>query len=323
MAKKITRREALSDVLLASFAAASVPLGMPKAEVEAWEQHQNEKRVARSSDSGFISPMLASKPKNGLGISDYSPNDYLLEEKFDGHRIILDVAEGNIRAWSRVGNPRTLPAHLLDSIRRELPPVVKLDSELFIPGGTSTDVTALDKQHLLQMVFFDVLAVDGTSTLALRGTERRSLLEFATSKIGGVNLQLAEQYDPSEAKLHELWNRDGEGGVLKLRTTQYHEGMRSSAWVKLKNGGNAVLRVTGFVEGLNGPHSVIVGVDEADGKSEARVKTLNTDWLRKFRLHGPDYIGARLQIHFQLRTREGAFRHPMADKFLREGEEMS
>jgi ATP-dependent DNA ligase len=314
MAKKITRREALSDVLLASFAA----------EADVWERHRDEKRaVAQVADSGFISPMLASKPKNGLGISDYSPSDYILEEKFDGHRIILDVAGSEIRAWSRVGNPRTLPPHLLDAIRKELPPIVKLDSELFIPGGTSTDVTALDKQHLLRMVFFDVLAVAGTSTLGERGTDRRKLLEFATSQVEGGALALAEQYEPSEAKLHELWNRDGEGGVLKLREARYEPGVRSRAWIKLKNGGNAVLRVTGFVEGLNGPHSVIVGVDEADGTSEARVKTLNTDWLRKFRLHEQSYIGARLQIHFQLRTLEGAFRHPMADKFLKEGEEVS
>jgi ATP-dependent DNA ligase len=258
--------------------------------------------------------MLASKPKDGKGIKDFSKNDWLLEEKYDGHRIILRINEDrSVQAWSRVGNERTLPPQILRATKGL--PVATIDTEMYVPGGISTDVTSLDKQHLLKMVAFDILKVGNHSAMDRSQEERRALLEAALSKVDGDNIRLAEQWDPSEEALHAVWHREGEGGILKLRKSPYLAGARAKSWVKLKMEGSAILVVTGFEAGLSGPHSCIVGVEEG-GTAVGTVKTLNREWLRQIGKEPKAFIGRRLLINFQLRTKEGSFRHPMVDRWL-------
>lgn len=264
----------------------------------------------------FVEPMLASKPKDGKGVNDYSPNDWLMEEKFDGHRLIVKVEAGkSVTAWSRVGNERVLSQKLVKAIKESLP-TCTLDSELYLPGGTSTDVTTISTLGLLELMLFDILTVDGESAMRLPSDARRKLLVKATSNIDGVNLRLAEQFEPSEEKLHELWNRGGEGAILK-KIGPYEPGKRSRNWVKLKKEGNSKFVLTGFEAGLNGTYSRMIGI--AEGKFPISVKTLNREWLRQFEKNPKKFIGATVLFDFQNRTSDGNFRHPMVDRFENDG----
>lgn len=263
--------------------------------------------------SDFIEPMLASKPKNGKGVTDFNSNDWLMEEKFDGHRLIVKVEAGkSVKAWSRVGNERVLSAKIVDSIKKNLPTCL-LDSELYLPGGTSTDVTTTETLGKLELMFFDILRIEGDNTMGVVGTERRRLLELATSKVDGIVLRLAEQYDPTEEKLHELWNRGGEGAILKRRNAMYDSGRRSRDWVKLKKEGNSKFILTDFEAGLNGAYSRMIGV--AEGKFAVSVKTLNREWLRQFAAAPEKFLRQTVLFDFQNRTADGNFRHPMVDRF--------
>src|SRR3954471_23158967 len=103
-----------------------------------------------TESADFIEPMLAQKPKSGKGITDFSPNDYIMEEKFDGHRMIIKVEAGkSVTAWSRLGNERDLGPKLEKAIKESLP-TCTIDSELYFPGGTSTDVVKLENLDKLE-----------------------------------------------------------------------------------------------------------------------------------------------------------------------------
>ena len=269
--------------------------------------------VGKNIDATAISPMLASIPKDDRSVDDYPASEWVLEEKFDGHRLIVQVNHfGSPKAWSRVGNPRPLEPHIIDALK-SIPPGT-YDGELYVPGGTSTDVKALDKAKHLALVFFDLLKVDEFDAMAKSGRERRELLLIAMSKVDDRSpIHASEQWAPSEERLRLLWVRGGEGGILKRIDAPYSVGKRSRDWIKLKKGGKCRTIVLGFEAGLSGPHSVI-RCQDANGVITT-VKTLNNIWLHWFDADADSFIGRTLVISYTDRTRDGNFHHPMADHF--------
>jgi bifunctional non-homologous end joining protein LigD len=257
--------------------------------------------------------MLASKPLGGKGINDYPVADWVLEEKFDGHRMIITTRSGQAPlAWSRVGNAKPLPEHLAREVMSNLP-TGTFDGEIYVPGGTSTDVTALENTQLLQLVLFDVLLVENANVMQMDATARRQILQTAGAKLQGDFLSIAPQYVPSEGMLLKLWNRGGEGGILKRRDAVYEFGKRAKTWVKLKKQGSAVITVDRFERGLLGPHSVIIG--HTDGGVSVSVKSLNDSWRAIFATRSTEFVGRRLVVAYQEQTRDGKLRHPMAEHF--------
>ena len=101
--------------------------------------------------------------------------------------------------------------------------------------------------------------------------------------------------------------------VKKIAAT-YRPGKRVKEWIKFKCAGAAEVTITGFKAGSLGPHSIIVGVD-AHG-IEVQVKTLNDQWRADFATSAAAQINRTLVISYQEKTREGRYRHPMADHLL-------
>ena len=267
----------------------------------------------------FIQPMLASKPKEGLGVDSYSKNDWVMEEKFDGHRLIINVQNHEVTAWSRLGNLRVLPRHLIKKLK-ELPNVT-VDGEAYVEGGTSTDVKADEFQNDLRIVLFDLLKVDAHTAMFEPMENRRALLTAAAQGVAGGAITIAEQFDPSEAALHELWSRGKEGAILKRRNALYEAGRRAKSWIKLKKEEPCITRVVGFEAGSLGPHAVLVLHAEEDG-TKVTVKTLDNATRAEIAKNPKSFIGRRLLISYQVRTKT-SFRHPMFDRWMEEGETLS
>lgn len=269
---------------------------------------------------GFVQPMLAS-PCADTPLEEVSdPKHYIMEEKFDGHRLIVRVDRvptsqelyGEVAAWSRQGNERALNSRL----RHELSmlPEGTYDGELIIPGGTSTDVTALDKLENAEFRVFDMLKVCGWSIMDLPYVRRREyLLTALQNQEIHSPVQAAAIYEVNHYTLTSIWARGGEGVIVKNVHSTYTPGARSKEWIKYKKLESAVLTVIGFEAGLLGPHSKIK-LQHADG-TEITVKTLNDHWRAVFATRSEEFIGVQLNIEHQGRTRDGKFRHPMADHF--------
>lgn len=198
-------------------------------------------------------PMLA-KPLT----DNFSPGRdmYVAEEKFDGHRMIVevrgDVAHREIEAWSRTGKLCTQKIH--EGMRYELQrlPVGTYDGELVFPGGHSYDVTVLENRSKLLLVLFDVLTQGEADVTPLKYCQRRSHLENIFVALHGLNfVHLAKTWpimsrEQLDTVVEEIWERNGEGVIVKDMFAPYLPGKRTKHFMKIKQCQSAVLTVVGF-----------------------------------------------------------------------------
>jgi bifunctional non-homologous end joining protein LigD len=88
-----------------------------------------------------------------------------------------------------------------------------------------------DRSVQLNYVIFDVLDLDGESTVGFPYRERRELLEGL--KLGSGPWFVAETFDEGAALLAAVCSQGLEGIVAKRRSQPYRPGER--AWIKTKN----------------------------------------------------------------------------------------
>ncbi len=266
----------------------------------------------------FIKPMLAHVAK-----SDVLEGSWTAEEKYDGHRLIVEHAK-NVSAWSRYGRSRILPPHVRTAIA-QLPKGV-YDGELIsITKPRSYGVTDLGEIDSLRYAIFDVLELLGRdSTQATQG-ERRELLKtiFADlissgsmASINGIRLAWSEPISsPKDVTdlAHQVWSRGGEGLVLKNTAGLYRPNKRSRDWLKIKQLRSSVLTLIGFIPGKLGMYAVVL-LEDAEGH-HTTVKTRNDRERARLAQDPSSFIGRKLRIEYQERTSDGSYRHPRWDRF--------
>lgn len=278
----------------------------------------------------FVNPMLASPFPDGLTLSAFCSgftgglgplSGWAMEEKFDGHRVIVTVNEGNVKAWSRprAGKEalvRILPEQLAVAFSKL--PTATYDGELMIPGGRSYNVTDGKFAGTEIFVVFDILSLLGMSTIRETYDARRAYLTEIFSRAENQNpfVKLAESSPVSLAAVEAIWARDGEGAIFKRRASCYQPGARSRDFIKVKNVGRLVMEVVGYEAAKLGPYAKVKLVGPNGEK--AIVKTLDNDALRAFEANPDSFIGRKLMIEFQERTPDGSFRHPRWDRWENE-----
>jgi len=269
-------------------------------------------------------PMLAIALTKGQTIAPFMDGQWMLEEKIDGHRVIVRKVGSKLECWSRpkagkVALVRMLPDHLRAAGLNLADGVY--DGEVYRPGGKSSDVTKVEHQKALRLVFFDILAC-GSELLDARGLsfeDRHGMLAYACSECDANAITVSEAADVSQEALDAIFERGGEGAMLKRRASRYRDGARSADWVKVKRLGAITLTVTGYEAGSLGPYSkVLLAFD--DGRKPTSLKTKN-DAERAALAKDPDaYLGRRLVVEYTEITEAGALRHGRWDHWAAEGE---
>ena len=256
--------------------------------------------------------------KNSIG--DYENAAWGMQLKYDGHRRITRVQNGEVDAWSRLLNPAQWPDHIVHLLR--LLPNGVYDAEAYIPGGQATDVKRLDRSEDMFCAIFDVLELDNFSccncTYGYRNDTLRNMVEAATVSAYGqlpsaVNLfpvHVPVLYPVLADTLDNFWSNGHEGVVIKRMTSVYEPGRRSPNWVKMKRSCTCDVTVTGFGPGKLGDHSIIHCIDDAGQIVD--VKTRNDMWRAVFKENWALFIGGRLRIRYETRATEGGYRHPGA-----------
>lgn len=303
----------------------------------------------------MIAPMLA-VPMSKADIRDW--NDWMMEEKFDGHRLVVEVtANGDVTAHTRERKhagvsgksqlTRDLPRHLVAEFKQLAPRGLSLvlDGELLAIHkdgriGTSTDVTRTDLQSSLHFVAFDVLMTEAGSMMMQSYSTRRAYLVtlfgcHAFKHIFPADARECVDTETVSAFTHEVWDRGGEGLILKNKRARYEAGKRREAFVKVKKLFTAVIKVTGFEASRGtvlqrGQYATVVGeiVEAPEGHealvgSETSVKTKDDAELAKFNRHAgtpathPD-LGRLLRIEYQDIAADGGVRHPRWDRWEEE-----
>lgn len=311
-----------------------------------------------ATSNGFRFPMLATALELATrGLKKLPMGTWIAEEKYDGHRIIISVRNHQtVIGWSRTGldtreSNRPLPKHLYRELA--LLPDGVYDGELIMPGGVSSDVANLDNSDKLQYVVFDLLDDDvlhePSNAVVLWGWEdrRKALQKIFRYKIATPNVFLADYFPVSgwgevQEAVGKIWERGGEGIILKRTDAPYQCGKRTKTLLKLKGLQPVITEVIGFVatqgEVMNRGRFATAVVKDAEGITTI-VKTLDNDELDRLNkrfgtgisavvikhrlsagrnvemiVNHPD-VGRKLVCEYTERTADGLYRHIRWDRW--------
>jgi bifunctional non-homologous end joining protein LigD len=216
-----------------------------------------------------IEPMMAR-----LATLPTDEERWAFEIKWDGLRAILYCEGGRIRLTNRNLRDVTIQYPELRALGRALGAhEVVLDGEIValdehgkpsfelmqrrMHVGSETAVRRLVKSIPATYMIFDLLYLDGRSTMPLPYTERRTLLERV--ELAGPYWK-APPYHPGDgaALLEASRKQELEGIVAKRLDSVYEPGKRSGAWRKIKNVLRQELVIGGWLPG-QGARSASLG----------------------------------------------------------------
>ena len=206
----------------------------------------------------FIEPMECApvtKLLDGLG--------WFYEIKLDGYRAIA-VKSGRVNLFSRRHK----------SFNSQYPHLVEALAEL--PDGTVVDgeVVALDDSgrpnfnllaqfrsgaSRIHYFIFDLLVCKGRDLTKLPLSERRALVN-SLLKFRSPRIRIAEQFEVlASDMLAAVRQQQLEGVIAKRKDSFYEAGKRSGAWIKCRANRGQELVIGGYIPGLHGFDSLIVG----------------------------------------------------------------
>jgi bifunctional non-homologous end joining protein LigD len=160
--------------------------------------------------------------------------DWSYEVKWDGFRAIVST-EGTLRVRSRRGWDMTPLVPELAG----LPVPVTVDAELVAfddtgaPDFPQVCARMLMRQRAIpiKLMIFDLLSIEGRSTMSLPYKQRRAELEALN--LDGPHWTTPETFDDGEALFEAVCAHELEGVVAKRQSSLYRSGDRG--WVKIKN----------------------------------------------------------------------------------------
>jgi len=194
-----------------------------------------------------LEPMLATP-----GVLPTRPEEFALEVKWDGMRVLARLEAGELRLLSRAGNPATARYPELAELAALLPGRdAVLDGEVIATDGHGrpsfgvlqermplrrpAEIAAAMRRYPVTLMLFDVLWLDGRSLLALPYQERREVLE--SLPLTGLRVVVPPAWPGSESARALAWSRaEGlEGLIAKRLRSRYRPGARSKDWIKIKH----------------------------------------------------------------------------------------
>lgn len=197
-----------------------------------------------------VKPMLA-----GHTDTPFDNKDWVFEVKWDGVRAILlrNKAKGITEIQSRNGKNIT---HRYPEITKAIDSVVKNNESIVLDGEivvlnkegipdfqmhqkrmnveSQRDIEFLSNDIPATYFVFDILYIDGRNVEDLQLSDRRKILNSLIAE-GSKRMRISEYIEQEgKALFKSVIERRLEGIVAKHKHSKYHEGIRSSAWLKIK-----------------------------------------------------------------------------------------
>ena len=186
-------------------------------------------------------PMLASQ-----GTAIPRGPQWVHEIKWDGMRVVVDIADGQLMLLSRNENDVTVSFPELSALAGPgMPEDMLLDGEVVAldRGVPSFSILAermhvsdpkkalrLSIAHPVTFMAFDLLRLYGVDLTSRPLAERRATLERIGC--GGPNCQVPPTYDDGDALQAAALEQALEGIVSKRLSSRYRPGRRSADWLK-------------------------------------------------------------------------------------------
>jgi bifunctional non-homologous end joining protein LigD len=200
-------------------------------------------------------PMLASP-----GTAIPSGRQWAHEIKWDGMRILADIADGQIRLFSRNENDVTASFPELGILTGAgMPEDMLLDGEVVaLQAGVPSFSALAERMHVsdirkarslavarpVTFMIFDLLRLYGVDLTSRPLAERRATLERIG--LGGPGAQVPPTYDDGVALQVATLEQGLEGVVSKRLSSRYSPGRRSPDWLKFAHRGARSVVVGGW-----------------------------------------------------------------------------
>jgi bifunctional non-homologous end joining protein LigD len=216
----------------------------------------------------FIPPMLAT-----LVDDAFDDSAWLFELKLDGYRVEAVIDGGQLRLWTRNRQDALryfpeLAALGTGWIRAQTAvvdgEVVAIDAAGRPRFSLLRDRSGSGERPAIVYQVFDLLHLDGRSTLAMPLEERKKLLRSVVRD--GQQVRYLAHIETDGVAFRDAVGAQGQEGIVaKLRRAPYEPGKRSRGWLKIKIRHEQELVVGGYEPG-KGSHadlgSLLVGTYE-------------------------------------------------------------
>lgn len=181
----------------------------------------------------WIKPMLARDLADDAVLDDPS---YLCEEKVDGYRLRLVIANGRVVSMmSRNQKPIDGPGVAWLAALQFRDVSAELDGEIYVPGGTASDVAHhLTSGQELLFAVFDILRLAGRNLCHLPYWARREAARYVVDAADDQNVKMTTTFPFARVAFEDAKANGREGVVLKKADAPYEPGKRSWAWQKVK-----------------------------------------------------------------------------------------
>lgn len=222
-------------------------------------------------------PMLASQ-----GTAIPRGRQWAHEIKWDGMRVLADVADGQPMLLSRNGNDVTATFPELSTLAGPgMPDDMLLDGEVVaLDGGLPSFSALAERMHVsdarkarrlavarpVTFMVFDLLRLYGVDLTSRPLAERRATLERIG--LGGPNCQVPPTYDDGDALQAATAEQGLEGVVSKRLSSRYSPGRRSPDWLKFPHRASMSVVIGGWRLETDSAHrlgAVLVGIPTPEG----------------------------------------------------------
>ena len=194
--------------------------------------------------------MMLAQVGEGISASMQELGSAAIEWKYDGARVQIHKGGKRVRIFSR----------RLEDVTRSLPEIVRLaqevradkailDGEVVAIGKDSRplafqeilkrfrrkyNVEKQAKETPLHLFLFDLIYLDGQSTVDLPLTRRRELLEGIADPSILADQVISDSVQRAEEIYHQALEKGHEGLILKNSMSVYAPGKRGKNWLKIK-----------------------------------------------------------------------------------------
>lgn len=194
----------------------------------------------------LIQPMLC-EPGELARLESLKDPEWIVEEKYDGERIIAQLEGGRVHMWTR----RDLEVHhrfpeVVDALRTlRVKRHTVLDGELVVQAGfqglhhRQTDdrlaIRVLSRKIPATYILFDLLILDRERLIDKPLSSRRmSLAALLPEDAPAIRRAPHFPADRARETFDRLVSQGGEGVIAKRLASVYEPGKRSRGWLKFK-----------------------------------------------------------------------------------------
>jgi DNA ligase-1 len=243
------------------------------------------------------------------------PASYVCEPKVDGLRVIItaDLEQGRVSFETRNGNPMPSLDHLAGEVLHLLryrQGVWTLDGEAVSGQSFFTSVGDLRSQAPAddaRVWLFDIPSCVGDYKA------RRATLEALFSESYAESLLLIPSVPCTPEEAFVRFTSEGfEGAMVKDTSALYAHGIRSRAWLKVKDSDTTDGEIVDIVEGSGKCAGMAGCVIVRCGRRDVSVGTgMDEATRRELLANRSQLLGKVAEVDFQMKTPKGSLRHPV------------